>query len=296
MAMNYTTLIAAKSVVGSIKSWVNYSKLDVVTVVDEAQALLYSLLRTREMMAGTQFTMALNESYVALPTGFLDPIGKIKMTSFNTGVAHKDSSFIETNRSYTETSGTLAADPFTVTDGSLSVTVAFTAHGFTQDSVFNTSGSAAAGGVTIDGTFPITSVDTDSFTIDITSLGETPTSTETGGGSAIAYICSNLTAGIPNWYGIWNERMYFDVAFSQVSLCRMQFYKTPPLLSTSNETNFVTSRYSNLLRTACTTSAADFMKDDNEYQKGLTRLTALVQRVSVENDGMMRGMELDPVF
>lgn len=295
MAMTYSVLIGSKSTVGSLKSWVSYSKLDPVTIVDEAQSLLYSLLRVREMMVDTAFTMAVNQSYQALPTGFLDPIGRMQLTSINCQARHKDSAFIQSNRIYDELSGTLGTDPFTTVNGSLSVTVAATAHGFTQDSVFSTSGATAVGGVTIAGTFPITSVATNSFVIDITSLGSTPTSGATGGGSAVAYTCDNLTTGIPAWFGIWNERIYFDTAFAQACLCKLQYYRKLPLLAvSSNETNFLTDRYPHLMRTACTTSAADFMKDDSEYNKGLTRLTALVQRINVENDGFLRGLELDP--
>ena len=51
MAMSYTTLIGAKGVSGSIMNWVSYTKLDVATVVDEAQSLLFQLLRVRESRA-----------------------------------------------------------------------------------------------------------------------------------------------------------------------------------------------------------------------------------------------------
>ena len=65
-------------------------------------------------------------------------------------------------------------------------------------------------------------------------------------------------------------------------------------LSASNETNFLTNRYPQLMRTACVTAAADFQKDDGEYQKGYARLQTLIQAISIENDGQLRGMELDP--
>jgi hypothetical protein len=75
MAMTYSTLIAAKTTAGSIKSWVNYSKLDVEQVLDEAQALIVQTLRVREMRAlDTSLTMAVGDSYKALPPRFLDPI------------------------------------------------------------------------------------------------------------------------------------------------------------------------------------------------------------------------------
>lgn len=294
MAMNYSSLIAAKGNTGSIANWVSYTLLDIPPILEEAQTLIFSLLRTREMLAATQFSMAVNESYVALPARFLDPIGRITMSSFGIGIRHKDSSFIQQARSYTELSGTLGANPFTTVLDSSLVTVALTGSGFTQDSVFNVSGATAVGGITPNGTFPITAIASDgnSFTIDVSSVG-TATSSATGGGSAAAYLVDNLTQGIPNWFGIWNERIYFDVALVQQALCRMQFYQSPALLSTSNETNFLTNRYPQLIRVATDAAAADFMKDDSEYTKAMTRLGLIVDRINIENDMSMRGMELD---
>jgi hypothetical protein len=47
--VNYSTLVADKTVAGSIKRWVNYGQIDSETVLTEAQALIYSMLRAREM-------------------------------------------------------------------------------------------------------------------------------------------------------------------------------------------------------------------------------------------------------
>lgn len=294
MAMSYTSLIGSKSTTGSIKAWVNYSLLDSVTVVDEAQSLLWSLLRTREMLTDFAFTMQVGQSYIDLPARFLDPIGRLYLSSFNTYVRHKDGNFIQSNRTYSETSGTLGADPFATTDGSDTVTVTLASHGFTQDSVFSTTGAATFNGTTIEGTFPVTGiVDANTFTIDISSIDDTPTGTGSGGGSAVDYVCDVLVSGVPVWYGIWNERIYFDTAFFQAALCKLQYYRSPALLSADNESNWLTDRYPRLMRQACITAAADFMKDTNEYNKNLTALTGMVQAVAVENDMQYRGMELD---
>ena len=47
MAMTYTSLVAPKGTTGSLANWVGYSKLDTETVLDEAQSLLFHLLRVR---------------------------------------------------------------------------------------------------------------------------------------------------------------------------------------------------------------------------------------------------------
>jgi hypothetical protein len=296
MAMTYSSLIASKGSSGSIATWVAYSLLDLPPIVDEAQSLVYGLLRCREMMTELSFSVPVNGSYIDLPDRFLDPIGRMKLTSFNTPIRHKDSGSLQQNRNYDELSGTLGANPFTTVASSNLVTVALDGSGFTQDSVFNTSGATAFNGAAINGTFPITDIaaDGNSFTIDISILGTTPSASGAGGGSAVDYICDQLIAGIPQWWAIWNEQLKFDVAFSQQSLGKLQYYRSLPLLSTSNQSNFLTNRYPQLMRTACVTAAADFMKDDAEYQKGLTRLETLVQTISIENDGQLRGMELDP--
>ncbi len=296
MAMTYTSLVADKTTIGSIASWVNYSLIQPTVILEEAQALGYSLLRTREMMTELSFSVALYGASIPLPARFLDPIGRMYLSSFNVPIRHKDSGYVQQARNYTELSGTLGTNPFTTVSGSYSVTVALASSGFTQDSVFNTSGATAFAGVTIEGTFPVTAVaaDGNSYTIDITSLGTAPSSSTTGGGSAVAYTVDQLVAGVPNWWAIWDERIKFDVAFSQTALGKLQYFQSLPLLSSTNTTNFLTNRYPQLIRVATNAAAADFMKDDTEYQKGMTRLTALIERISVENDGQLRGLELDP--
>lgn len=292
MAMTYTSLTAAKGTTGAIANWVNYSRLDIGTIVDESQPLIYSMLRVREMRTKFTFNMPIYGASVALPTNFLDPIGKIYCPSINRRFAQKDENYILTNRNYDETSGTLTSNPFTTSIGSTQVSVYLGGHGFNQESSINFSGSTAVGGITPNGTYDIVSItDANDFVID--TLTQVATSTVSGGGSDVAYLCDNLVGGISNYWAIWDEEIHFDSAFLQAMNCQLQFYQSLPLLSSSNQSNFLTNRYPQLVRTACVTAAADFMKDDTEYQKGMTRLQAMVQQINIENDMSMRGMELD---
>lgn len=292
MSMNYTSLIAGKTTAGSIAKWVNYTLLDVETTVDEAQALIYMALRCREQRTATQFTMTQGMSYIAVPSNFLDPIGRIQQISIGSPIRHKDQGYLEANRCFTDQSGTLGTDPFSVTSGSTSATVTLAAHGFSQGSAFYTTGASAAGGVTITGTFEITSVATNTFTIDISSVG-TPSSTTSGGGASVIYTCSNLVQGHPEYFAIWDERIYFDTAFDQQTTCRMHFYRSLPLLSATNLTNFLTTRYPHVMREACMAAAADYQKDSTEYAKHMQALAAKIGRAQQENDMSMRGMEVD---
>jgi hypothetical protein len=77
---NYNTLVAAKTAAGSIKRQVNYAHIDSEVVLENAQTLLYSMLRVREMRALATLTMSVGDSTKALPGGYLDPIGKLRDT------------------------------------------------------------------------------------------------------------------------------------------------------------------------------------------------------------------------
>lgn len=282
------------AVEGSLLSFIGSTTTPVQAVLAEAQTLLYSMLRCREMMTETVFTMAVNASYIALPARFLDPIGRISVPSFNMRIRHKDSVYVQSNRNYNEQSGTLGASPFTTTSGSNTVSVALTNHGFTQDSVFNTSGATAFNGVTIAGTFPVNGItDANNFTIDITSLGATPNASSAGGGSSVAYICDVLTSGTPVFFGIWNERINFDQAFFQACVCRLQYYQSLPLLTSADQSNFLTTRYPQLFRLACQAAEANMKRDREGYDAIAADLARLVQVVNADNDMQYRGLELE---
>jgi len=296
MAMTYASLTGPKGASGSIATWVNYSKIDLPPLVDEAQTMLYGLpmFRTREMLTSVQFTMAPGYALFPLPPRFLDPIGRLMSGTTNSPFIHKDAGYVKDNRNFTETSGILGTNPFTTTAGSNTVAVNLSQHGFNQGGMFYTTGATLFNGVTIVGTFPISSlIDANDFNIDISTLGTTPTGFGSGGGSAVNYTCDNLVSGFPVFWAIWDENIQFDAGFQQQYILRMNYYQSLPLLSSTNQTNFLTNRYPHLMRTACVTAAADFMKDDAEYQKGMARLTQLIEVGTMENDMQYRGLELD---
>src|SRR5208282_2862068 len=144
MAMSYNTLTAVKGNPGAIATWVNYTKLDIGTLVDEAQALLYEYLRCNDMKSEFNFGLAIGNAQVPLPANFLDPIGTIFTPSLNYRFIHKDESFILRNRVFNETNGSLGTNALTTTSGSNLVSVNLTQHGFNQASKFNLSGATAA--------------------------------------------------------------------------------------------------------------------------------------------------------
>lgn len=294
MAMNYNSLVAPKNTSGSIANWVAYTLLDIPPILEEAQALLYASLRAREMMSTFYFTLMPGVAAQALPAGFRDPIGRIWVPSLNLPIRHKDQNTVLTRRSYTNTTGTLGANPLTTALGSALVTVNLPGHGFSTESLFNMQGVTAVNGITANGTFPIVAlVDVNNFTVDTSVLGQTASGSGAGGGAAITYACDNLVQGLCEMWSIWDEQLKFDTAALQQMDCQLLYFRSLPLLSPTNLSNFLTDRYPQLMRRACVAAAADFMDDDDAFQRSTALLAAMIENINVENEGQYRGMELD---
>jgi len=290
MSMNYTSLISPKGTSGSIANWVGYTKLDLPTVLDESQSLLFSMLRVREMRTEWTFGVGVNQSEVPLPARFLDPDGPITVLNQGIEITMRPEQDVKRQRFYDNSlSGSFDADPVATVNGSSAVTLEKTGHNLSQGSTVTLSGLDPVGGLTLSGSYPVTEIiDADFFTI---STGDNDaTSTATGGGSDGTYTANKLIAATPSRFSVWDEKVKFDSAFDTLSTCQMLYFRSPKLLSASNQSNWVTDRYPKLLRAACQAGAADFMKDNEEYTKALQALEALIQRTGVEGDLMYRGM------
>jgi hypothetical protein len=295
VTMTYDTLIAPKGAVGSILNWVGYSKIDVATVLDEAQLLLWEVgLRVREMRSEFVFGMITGQSAVALPPNFLDPIGRIYDITNSTDYDQVIMTSAMAGRSYDNTiTGTFSNNPFTTANNSSLITVAKTAEPFNQDSTITIAAATSPlNGLIINGTFPVVAItDANDFIIDAADVngGAVASASGVGGGAAATYTGNNLIAGSPSRWGIWNEQIKFDVALDLPASMKLPYFKQPALLSPTNESNFLTVRYRRLLRQACNTAAADFMKDSTEYQKGVTTLAQLIQSTMATDDLSYRG-------
>lgn len=297
MAMTYSSLIAAKGNAGSIANFLSYTKVqsEVPTILDEAQALIYTLLRTREMKARTRFLMTVGAAWQPLPTNFLDPIGQVWIADWNLQAEHFDESYVQRQRIYTPSSGsqTPSAPNITYSAGSPLITINFPAHGFNQDSVIAVSGATNFDVVTINGTWDIYSiVDANNFVIDITPLGTVPAASGTFQ-TSFNYQADGLIQASPKYWSIAQERIFFDCAFDIQVMCELYYYQSLPLLSNTNQSNFLTNRYPQLIRPACQAQAAAFMRDDQSYQREVGRLTAIADRINVADDMHNRGMVLE---
>src|SRR6266852_1842461 len=106
--MDFTSLTGSKGTPGSIINWTSNTKLDVFTVVDEAQSLLFGMLRCREMRSSWTWAMGVGQSSQPLPPRFQDPIGRIYDTFNNTDYGQDIETNVIKNRSYdTSLSGAL---------------------------------------------------------------------------------------------------------------------------------------------------------------------------------------------
>lgn len=296
MTMSYTSLVASKGAAGSIMNWVSYTKLDVNTVVDEAQSLLYTMLRVREMRSSFNFGIAAKQASVVLPTRFLDPIGKIYDNTNSIKYSHVSEVEVLSARAYDNSlTGTFGTNPFATTVNTTTITATFANHSFTQDSAITIPNGPTVNGLLISGTFNVSSIiDANTFTFGVADAqadGTQASATGTGGGTGVTFTGNALITGMPSIWSVWAERLHFDCAFVLPASCKMLYYRSPLPLSATNLTNFVTNRYPLLMRKACQAAAADYMKDDTEYQKQVTALGGLIQTITAQDDLIYRGAE-----
>jgi hypothetical protein len=102
--------------------------------------------------------------------------------------------------------------------------------------------------------------------------------------------------GQPGFFSIWDESFQFDYAANSAMTFNYLIYQTPALLSATNATNFLTTRFPQLLRYACLMSAADFLNDDGKYNRFMQRYSALGESANQTEDQQMWGMEADPDY
>lgn len=292
MALSYNTLVAPKGTAGSLLNWIAYTKVDVDTVLSESQALLYQMLRVREMRTEYTFPMAVGQANVALPTRFLDPIGKVYDATNVTDYDQVDQGGVLRARAYDSSlAGTLDNAPFTTTAGSALVAVADANHGLNQDATITIPAGGTLNGLTLSGSFPVVTItDANHFVVDAGSAFDlVATASGSGGGNGIAWTANNLIASSPTRWAVWDEQMKFDSAFDLPAVCKLLYFRQPKLLATDNQTNFVTARYPNLLRVACLAAAAQYMRDDGEFTKNVQALTGLVGSIASFDDLSYRG-------
>jgi hypothetical protein len=74
MAMTYTVLTGSKETEGSIKNMINFADLPASTILTNAQSLIYSFMRVREMKQKITDTFTTGDTDDSLPVRFQEPI------------------------------------------------------------------------------------------------------------------------------------------------------------------------------------------------------------------------------
>ena len=99
--------------------------------------------------------------------------------------------------------------------------------------------------------------------------------------------------GQPIYWSVFDEKLQFEVAFNAAQALQLLCFKSPALLSGTNQANFLTNRYPHLLRKACVLQAWDFMRNETEYAKAKADLEETVGMTNAEADLVFRNASYD---
>lgn len=196
--MDYSTLVAGKSVSGSIRNWLNNDLLPADDVLDDAESWLYRRLRVRQMLLAATGTLAAAASTITLPSDFIWP-NQLVFTGQN--------------------------------------------HAVLKYEVLPN----LVGRFIYDSTDALVTAKPSHFAIDATNI-------------------------------VLNSKA--DKAYTY----RFDYFAQPAALSSANETNFLTSRGTRLLRLTCVAFANEWLKDENERQYWLALAMAEVEQWNRESE------------
>jgi hypothetical protein len=102
---------------------------------------------------------------------------------------------------------------------------------------------------------------------------------------------NTLVSEQPFKYSVYGELLQFPCKADAAYTASLLFFQRPHYLaSTAGKTsNFLTTRYPALLRSACLMFAADYRDDDARYKRWNKRTDELIARANVEADLSLRG-------
>jgi hypothetical protein len=97
----------------------------------------------------------------------------------------------------------------------------------------------------------------------------------------------------PTRWTVFSEAIQLNSRSDAAYTGKMLFYQQPEALSSTNLTNWLTSRYPGLVRRATLMLAAEERKDRAMMTEEETRCLAMIEEIKVEADLSMRGMSMD---
>lgn len=108
----------------------------------------------------------------------------------------------------------------------------------------------------------------------------------------------NRTTGKPGYYSFDAANLQFEVLADQAYALSYLYYAEPAKLNgtTSGKTNFLTSEFPVIMRSACMAGANEFKKNDAEKKYWLQVCQAAIDKANIEDDLAKAGMVLDMQF
>lgn len=98
-----------------------------------------------------------------------------------------------------------------------------------------------------------------------------------------------IESGLPNRYAlIGTATAQLNRGWDGTYALRFHYWQRPSALGTDNETNFVTSRFPRMLRSACLAFANEWMKDAGEKDRWLAVCDAEIARANIEAEAILR--------
>lgn len=104
---------------------------------------------------------------------------------------------------------------------------------------------------------------------------------------------ADLPEGLPTYWTDYNDLIQLNTVADQAYTASMVFFKTPDALSSSNPTNWLTSKYPTLVRRTCLMFSAEARKEFDTFDREEARALQMIDEIKVESDNSMRGIELD---
>jgi len=101
---------------------------------------------------------------------------------------------------------------------------------------------------------------------------------------------ADYQVGKPSIYSLFGEKVQFDCIADAAYSYKIMAFCQPEFLSEAAPSNFLTTRWPTLLRTACLAIAADWTNDDARYQKFVARMQPLIQQANASDDRALLGM------
>lgn len=94
----------------------------------------------------------------------------------------------------------------------------------------------------------------------------------------------------PDAWSVSGTTAVFQAAADQTYTVVMPYYRAPDLLSTGNETNFLTERAPKLIRAACMAGAAEWAKDKSNIAYWTEMMDDQIEQLMVEDDSEQRSL------